>query len=373
MEKIANFKKIASIGCGVSNLSFLYSFLPDDKIRIDLFEKESKISGRASTRSNNGYTYDLGANYISSSSETITELLTNKLKNDNLITIDKWLYPFDKFNNILFDKSEETVHHNRMKKFNYKTGINTIGDLLLKDSKANHRIHFDTQVAKISKVGKGKDEWELFSNDNKSLGIYDHVVFGIPIPQLINILKNSNIESDKSFPLTKAIEELSEVEYKVIYTLAVAFEPKINFDFYALINSDREHDISWVSLESEKKGRIAEEKENSSLFIVQMSDKFSSKCCNSNLTNDDINSSIIEKLKSLLPQLNQNNSKVSFTDSKLWKYALPKNKISQELVDKFREKNIFIIGDCLWGKGRVDGAILTGIELHEYFRNNILI
>ena len=104
-----------------------------------------------------------------------------------------------------------------------------------------------------------------------------------------------------------------------------------------------------------------------------MSDKFSNKCYNSTLTNDDINSSIIEKLKSLLPQLNQNNSKVSFTDSKFWKYALPKNKISQELVDKFRENNIFIIGDCLLGKGRVDGAILTGIELHEYFRNNILI
>lgn len=379
MDKISssNIKKIASIGCGVSNLSFLYSLPVNEKIYIDLFEKERKISGRASTRSKDGYTYDLGANYISSSHPMIPELLSNKLNSQDLITIDKWTYPFDKNNKISFEHTDETKQHNRLTKYNYKTGINTISNLLLSESKSNFKINFSTQITKISSMENSK--WELFSSDNKSLGIYDYVVFGIPVPQILNILKNSEFNcisnEDKNFLSKNLLEELNNIEYKSIYSLAVAFEPKIEFenDFYALINSDRENEISWISVENEKRGRISEDKKNSVMFIVQMSEKFSMECSNSNMSKDEINLRIVEKVKLLLPQLNKEDVKVSFMDSKLWKYALPKNRINEEIIQKLHKNNVFIIGDSLIGKGRVDGAILTGFELCEYFRKNNLI
>ena len=104
------------------------------------------------------------------------------------------------------------------------------------------------------------------------------------------------------------------------------------------------------------------------MFICQMSEKFSRECFD--LPQEVINESVIEKLKTLLPELKKENVKVSYTDAKLWRYALPKNPISVELVEKLKEINIFILGDSLCGKGRVDGAILTGFELHDYLKKN---
>jgi len=369
MEKFSpsSIKKLASIGCGVSNLSFLYSCTLSDNITIDLFEKEKRISGRASTRKRNGYIYDLGANYISSSSESIKDLLENKLNKDDLITIDKWIYPFDKDNKISFTKTQETNKHNRLTKYNYKYGINTISSLLLKHAVLPHNLNFSSLVTSISQVDNNR--WELFSTNDTSLGTYDYITFGIPVPQIASIFANSkfNSDNDKEY----YVRELQAVEYKPVYSVAVAFEPKIEMDFYALINSDREHDISWVSVETEKKGRTSGEKENFVMFIVQMSENFSKDCFN--LATESINKRVIEKLKALLPQLNEDNVKVSYVDSKLWKYALPKKGISSELIQKLNERNIFILGDSLLGKGRVDGSILTGFELHNYLKRNSLI
>ena len=102
-----------------------------------------------------------------------------------------------------------------------------------------------------------------------------------------------------------------------------------------------------------------------------MSENFSKDCFN--LPTESINKRVIEKLKALLPQLNEDNVKVSYVDSKFWKYALPKKAISSDFIQKLNERNIFILGDSLVGKGRVDGSILTGFELHNYLKRNSLI
>lgn len=182
--------------------------------------------------------------------------------------------------------------------------------------------------------------------------------------------------------------------------------------FYALINSDREHPISWVSIENEKK---REGLENEIFLIIQMSDRFSTE--NQEKDENFVKSQILTELNNLLPCLR--NSKVIFSDLKLWRLALPKGpiensneekiessktkiiekpneilnkktdenlnekeiKISAERsVERFNEHSIersmnalakmkkhgiFVIGDGVGGKGRAEGAMISGIETAE--------
>ena len=107
------------------------------------------------------------------------------------------------------------------------------------------------------------------------------------------------------------------------------------------------------------------------LMIVQMSDSFSKNLINKKIEKEEANKIIIEQLFNLIPEIK--NSEIVFTDSKSWKYALPMNKPDESVIEKLASKNIFIVGDSLCGKGRVDGAILTGLELGDYFLKNKLV
>jgi renalase len=378
MEQLKNFttKKIAVIGAGVSSLSFLYSIKPTDKISysIDLFERSRGLSGRASTRQTEGFIYDNGANYISSTNQRIINTITNELDTSELININKWIYPFDKNSVINLDK-KEAEGHNKLTKYNYKSGINKIGQLLYeKINKDFLTTHFSFNVEKLTLSEQG---WEIHSKESK-YGYYDYIVFGTPAFNAAKVLNNSEfkIKEDEEFFKNSAIKKLDEVQYKKIYSLAIAFEEEgeggnlnlNNLDYYALINSDRQHPVSWISIENEKKGRIPKGKENSLCLIVQMSEEFSEKYQNEE--SDLTTKKILEEVEKLIPSVK--NTKTIFSNLKLWRIALPKNSIDETLVEEMRKRNFFIIGDSLLGKGRVDGAMLTGFELSDYFNKYLI-
>lgn len=369
-------QKIAVIGAGVSSLSFLYKFnnKPTDKLSysIDLFERSRGLSGRASTRQTEGFIYDNGANYISSTNQRIINTITKELDTSELISIEKWIYPFDRSSVINFDK-KEAEDHNKLIKYNYKSGINKIGQLLYeKTNKEYLKTHFSFNVEKVTLSEEG---WEIHSKESK-LGFYDYIVFGTPSFNVAKVLSNSEFKNkeDEEFFKSYTLKKLEEVEYKKIYSLAIAFEKEqgdgqnidLNLNqnnYYALINSDRQHAVSWISIENEKEGRIPKGKENSLCLIVQMSEEFSEK-----YQNEEINlttKKILEEVEKIIPQIK--NTKIIFNNLKLWRIALPKNSIDETLIEDMKKRNFFIIGDSLIGKGRVDGAMLTGFELNDYF------
>lgn len=369
-------QKIAVIGAGVSSLSFLYKFnnKPTDKLSysIDLFERSRGLSGRASTRQTEGFIYDNGANYISSTNQRIINTITKELDTSELISIEKWIYPFDRSSVINFDK-KEAEDHNKLIKYNYKSGINKIGQLLYeKTNKEYLKTHFSFNVEKVTLSEEG---WEIHSKESKH-GFYDYIVFGTPSFNVAKVLSNSEFKNkeDEEFFKSYTLKKLEEVEYKKIYSLAIAFEKEqgdgqnidLNLNqnnYYALINSDRQHAVSWISIENEKEGRIPKGKENSLCLIVQMSEEFSEK-----YQNEEINlttKNILEEVEKIIPQIK--NTKIIFNNLKLWRIALPKNSIDETLIEDMKKRNFFIIGDSLIGKGRVDGAMLTGFELNDYF------
>lgn len=62
------------------------------------------------------------------------------------------------------------------------------------------------------------------------------------------------------------------MKYNAQLSILIALNKDINKDYYALLNLDREHDIAWLHVESDKEGHAPEGK---SSLIVQMCDRFS--------------------------------------------------------------------------------------------------
>lgn len=179
----------------------------------------------------------------------------------------------------------------------------------------------------------------------------------MPSPDLLKILQKS-----ESLNMSIDFMEIhSRNIYRRIYSLILGFEGKEDFEFYALINRDREHAISWLSVENEKKGHINQE--NLLVLVIQVADWFALSLESKNLSEMEVISAIKQELFSLLPILKE--KKCQIEDLTKWKNALPVNKLDQNLIEDLKKKSIFVIGDSLVGKGRVDGAMKTGIDLHK--------
>lgn len=359
----SNLKKIALIGAGLSNLTFLYSLKALDNVQVKLFERSKVLSGRAATRIRDEYFFDNGANYFNISDPKISQIILRELSTENLVEIKKWIFPFDKDFKINFDEALAACHNQKIK-YTYTNGVRCLGDLLLKNSIIKYEIQLSKNVTKITQNAES-NSWTVYSEE-EILGEFDYLVFGAPAPNIARVFMNSVFrESEKPF-FKNATEILINNTYKKIFSLAIAFSKKdlVESDefkkFFALINSDRKNPISWVCVENEK-NRAYLDSNDDLLLVVQMSDEFSTQF--QNLEKEKVFKIILENLFKLFPSLKNKN--VKFHDLKFWGHALPNGKLSPSLIKDLSERNLFVIGDCTIGKGRVDEAMLTGVNLYE--------
>lgn len=357
-------KKIALIGAGISNLTFLHSLKPSDNIQINIFERSKVLSGRAATRKRNDFSFDNGANFFHANDPKIKDIVLNQLSTENLIEIKKKIFKFDSNYNIDYDY-ENCKQLNEKNKYTYKTGINQLGHLLLGNTKIKYDLQFSKNITKIKQLENS--QWKLYS-ENEDLGNFEYIIFGVPSPNIARVLLNSEfIENDKNF-FEESAEVLINSTYKKTYSLSIAFD-KSEFDnlntefnkFFALVNEKKNSPIVWVCVENEKnKGNLDIYKDNL-LLNVQMSNEFS--VANQNLPKDEAMKIVIDNLYKLFPILV--NKKINFSDLKLWGHSFPGYKLEDNFVKNMGEKNLFIIGDSLLEKGKIEGAMLTGVNLYE--------
>lgn len=361
--KTQSVKRIALIGAGISNLTFLYSLKPNDNIKVTIFEKSKVLSGRAATRKRGEFFFDNGANYFNALDPKVENIILNELNKENLVEIKKWIYPFDKHFNINYDQNKAKIH-NEKTKYTYKSGINYLAELLLKQTKIDYELKFSTEITKIKQQNENKN-WELFSED-ENLGTFEYIIFGVPAPNIGRVLKISEFcEEDKKF-FKKSADDLINNSYKKTFTLSIALKKsEINYEefskFFALINSDRENNISWVCLENEKNRGDVDLYKKNVVLIVQMSNEFSVEY--QNTPKEEVVKIIMKDFYKLFPSLE--NKSINFSDLKFWGHSLPAKKLGNEIVEDLAERNLFVIGDSLIGRGRVDGAMSTGVELYE--------
>ena len=85
---------VAIVGAGSSGLAAAHA-LQDAGHTVTLFEKNSHVGGRATTRRRGGFIYDPGAQYIKGGSPISTALITRRFYVDDLIDIGKPVWIFD--------------------------------------------------------------------------------------------------------------------------------------------------------------------------------------------------------------------------------------------------------------------------------------
>lgn len=343
-------KLVAIVGAGVSGLGAAWKLIKNPLFKVTIFEKSQTLAGRVATRRRPGYFYDNGANYFSTDNPVLEDLIKNRLPHSDLITIKKPVWTFKEDGSI----KEGTGDHDK-NKYSYKGGIKTLGKLIWAECEGKAELKYEKRIKKIMRVNEGDQErWKLVSTEDEDLGVFDTVLLTPPAPQIADILRVS--EFGKEGEVERLEKEFSNCPYKAIVSVAFALEKKIDKEYYALINDDRKHDISWLSFENDKEGHTPEEE---TVVVVQMANKWSSSHY------DDKEGDIVESVFGQVKDLLKIDGKYKWGDVKKWRFALPEKAVDTSVLPIGEKYGLFFAGDFIKGKGRVLEAMEQGLNAAE--------
>jgi len=332
-------RNIAVIGAGISGLGAA-SVLTEAGHDVKIFEKSRGVSGRAASRSREGCRYDHGANYFTLEKAEARSWLVEHSLSNGLIEIGGSVMPFDKAGEITAPDSER----GDSKRYSYREGISHLGK--------NVRRKFDLEIVhqiRIVQLSLISGRWTLTDDQGASYPGYDAVLVTAPLPQASELIARSGLDRKISEPTLNAF---SEADYFSQYSVALNWGGKRQLPGgpFALINSDGEHPVSWVSDESFKGGHVPG---NETLFIVQMSPEWSAD----RVSNDpsEIACLVFSELKELLagelpePQ---------WGDVQWWRYARPGKGSRVVAPAPAASAGLYFAGDGFADKGSVEGALL---------------
>ena len=91
-------------------------------------------------------------------------------------------------------KNEEIFGGRGLKNYTTLNGMSSLVNYYLSTNK--REILFSTNVSCIELVKSKENEtkWNLFSQDGKSIGIFDAVILTIPVPQILNLEGTVNVD-----------------------------------------------------------------------------------------------------------------------------------------------------------------------------------
>ncbi len=335
-------KRLAIIGAGPAGLAAAWKLRLSDW-DVTVFEKSRGLSGRAASRTRHGVRLDPGANFIKMGSPEIEDLLKHQLPSDELVEIPGEIWTFDEKGRI----QPGDPAQNREPKWTYRSGISTLGKLLAEAARCE--IRRETQIARIH---GGKDAWELEDQAGERFGPFGSVLFTPPAPQTVRILQDSGLGD---LPL---IPSLQRAEYHRQFTFAFGFEgePPRPGDFHAMVNLDGKHLIAWLAFENDKPGHVPT---GQTVVSVQMQPDWSRQHF------EDDRNALAETAAHHLNQLLGWEVAPDWFDSQRWKFAHPFSAADPEPLRSSESDGLFVAGDALIGKGRVNRALETGLEVAE--------
>jgi len=334
---------LAIVGAGAAGAAAAYALRAADH-DVTVFEKSRGVCGRAATRRRGDCTYDHGANYVKDDSERVTELLTETLPTEGLVAVDDPVWTFDADGRIAeSDRPTET-------KWSYERGITQLAKRLFAETDAE--IAFETRVGGLERTG---DRWRLGDVDDEPLGSFDAVLLTPPAPQTAELLTATTWDDPRRAELAAAVEA---VPYRTIYTVLLHYPFELDRPWYGLVNTDREHEVGWLSREECKDGHVPD---GESLLVAQMSPAWSSR------RYDDPSDEVKADAAGIVAELlgDERLADPDWTDYQGWRYALPEGGVDGGIVDDAADRDLFLAGDWVAGEGRLHDALGNGLETGE--------
>jgi renalase len=337
---------IAIIGAGCSGLTAAH-ILQDADYTVTLFEANNYPGGRATTRSQEGFVYDHGAQYIKKGAPSSVEFITRRFRTPDLIDIAKPVWTFNKSGQI----QEGDPQQNAEPKWNYSSGLAKLGQLMAQGL----NIVYKTGIRSLQQMPNG---WQLTTEAGTQTDSFDSVLVTLPTVQANDLIHRSQIEAH----LRSAIDTaLSPGQYNPLISVMLGYRPGPRpRPYYALVNTDKAHPISWLAWEHEKTPERVPD--HAGLLLAQMAPQYSREHWQ---TPDNVIIHGVEQLVSKL--LDEALSAPIFSDVQRWQYALPSKLVDGNALNTVTQPyGLAFCGDGFVG-GRVHLAIENAIMVAQQF------
>jgi renalase len=348
--------KLAIIGAGVAGLAAARALSHRrPELVTTVYEKSRSLGGRVATRGQAGFAFDHGAQYVKAPTPDLEQLLTAELPSEDLLDIGRPVWTFDAAGTI----TEGDPAQNADPKWTYRDGLNRLGELLgagldirrevqigsLRRPTTDHRPPTTGHV--VQSVVGGR--WSVVDSAGQLVGEADLILLTPPAPQAADILAASDFDANAKAAL---LAELARATYRRCISLALAYNWPSTRPFYALVNIDRAHPISWLALEHAKGPDRCPP--GHSLLIVQMAPRWSLDHWETPA--EELERLVAEQAGALL---GEDLRAPLWSDVQRWRYALPDSGADFETLNA-SGSGLFFAGDYTAGQGRVHLAIESG-------------
>ena len=326
--------KIAIIGAGLSGLSVAH--LLKDYADITLFEKARGVSGRSSTRRDEPYFFDHGAQYFTARTKPFQDFIQPFL---NKGIIERWKPRYVKF------KSNQIIQRRNWcaeePRYVGVPGMNHVAKFLAEGL----NIHINTRIASLNH----QDTWQLTDGQGKQYHGFDWVICAVPSPQALELL-----------PVSFAYHShISVIKMRACFSLMLGFEQRLPLDFEAAHVTDA--DLSWIAVNSHKPQR-----QGLFTLMVHSSEDYAEACIDDE--RDQVMQHLINETSHIIGQdVNQANYK----NIHGWRYA--NNADKKQKSPTFFDQNLRLAacGDWCFG-GRVEGAFTSAYNLTKQMKESAL-
>ncbi|SEO29433.1 hypothetical protein SAMN04487948_101580 [Halogranum amylolyticum] len=336
-------RSLAVVGAGAAGSGAAYA-LRDSDIDVTVFEKSRGVCGRAATRRKQGCRYDHGANYVKGADDRTTALL-RELGEEGLVDVEAPVWTFDADGRI----REGDEQRGDSPKWTWTEGITQLAKRLL--ARTDATVEQPTRIASFERG----DGWYLTDTEGANYGPFDGLLLTPPAPQTAGLLAEAKWNDDR---LPQLIEAVGAVDYRTVRTVVLHYPFELDTPYYALVNTDKEHEVGWLAREECKPGHVPD---GESLLVVQMSSEWSTDHYDDPL--DDVAPAVAETVATLLDDERLDDP--DWVDDQGWRYALPEDGAVEDVVRSAEDTNLFFAGDWVVGDGRVAAALWNGIDAGE--------
>lgn len=333
---------VAIIGAGCSGLAATHE-LRDAGYSVTVFEKSRDVGGRAATRKQQGFVYDHGAQYIKGGSQLSDSLVTARFRAADLVDITKPVWIFDRYGHI----QEGDPIQNAEPKWNYRSGLNTLAERMAQGLDVRQQV-------RIGRLQQNVTDWSLFDSSEQRVSEFDRVLITIPAGEAVELIEASQVPETRQEDICAVLRKAS---YNPLISVMLGYRPMPQVrPYYALVNADKAHAISWLAWEHEKAPERVPG--GAGLLIAQMAPQYSRD--HWDVPVDEVISDVANHVSMLLDEPLQ---KPIFTDIFHWRYALPAEKAdAQQLNALAMPIGLAFCGDAFVG-GRVHLALEHGIAV----------
>jgi hypothetical protein len=333
---------IAIIGAGVAGLAAARELVVQG-LTVTLFEKSRGLGGRVTTRRVADCAIDHGAQLMKAPTPRLQALLA-QIPGATPIVPPVWVFAADGR-----PQPGDPVQNDEPR-WTWPGGLSLLGRHL----GAGLDVRRETTIAALR---GGRGAYELLADD-AVFGPFDAVLLTPPAPQSVAILRASAIDEATREAMIAA---LAPARYRVCLSVALAYARRPELPWYAAVNSDRAHPISWLAAEHAKPGRAPE---GVGLLLAQMAPGWSEAHWDllpkgTYGANGAVLPTPVAEVDRLVQTLvGEELGAPLWADAHRWRYALCDVPCAPKALEG--SAGLFAAGDLEAGQGRVHLAIESG-------------